>query len=105
MLTAMHGVDWESVVDADTEAVVVHAKTIGSFLHKPPEELKVNLFLTGSVEDEMFPKGHYEKLFADICGRTRMAKSHIFEHGGHPAMMSNQEEFVSLCEEFSNRAF
>ena len=100
MLTAMHGEDWESVVDADTEAVVAHAKTIGSFFHKPMEELKVNLILTGSVEDEMFPEGHYEKLFEDICGRTCMAKSHIFKHGGHPAMMSNVEEALSLYEEF-----
>lgn len=100
MLTAIHGEDWESVVDADTEAVVAHAKIIGSFFHKPIEELKVQLILTGSDEDEMFPKGHYEKLFADIRGRTCMAKSHIFKHGGHPAMMSNMEEFISLCEEF-----
>ena len=100
MLKMMHGEDWESVVDADTEAVVAHAKTIGLFFHKPIEDLKVKLLLTGSAEDEMFPKGHYEKLFADICCRTCMAKSHIFEHGGHPAMMSNMEEFVALCDEF-----
>ena len=100
MLNAMHGEDWESVIDADTEAVVAHAKTIGLFFHKPIEELEVKLLLTGSDKDEMFPKGHYEKLFADICGRTGMAKSHIFEHGGHPAMMSNIGEFISLCVGF-----
>ncbi len=100
VLKAMHGEDWESVVDADTGAVITHAETIGSFFRKPLEELKVNLLLTGSAEDEMFPEGHYEKLFGDICGRTRMAKPHIFEHGGHPAMMSNTEDFVSLCEKF-----
>ena len=103
MLTAMHGEDWESVFDADTEAVVAHAKTIGSFFHKPIEELRVNLLLTGSAEDEMFSEGHYEKLFADICGRTCMAKSHIFKHGGHPAMMSNMEEFISLFDEFFDK--
>ena len=100
MLTAMHGEDWENVVDADTEAVVAHAKTIGSFFHKPIKELKVNLLLTGSAEDEMFSEGHYEKFFADICNRTFMAKPHIFAHGGHPAMMSNMEEFISLLDDF-----
>lgn len=104
MLTAMHGEDWESVVDADTEAVVAHAKSIGSFFHKPIEDLKVDLMLTGSAEDEMFPKGHYEKLFTDICGRNCMAKMHIFAHGGHPAMMSNLEEFILLCDGFFNKA-
>ena len=43
---------------------------------------------------------HYHKLFESICGRTRMAESHIFEQGAHPAMMSNMKEFISLCEEF-----
>ena len=100
MLNAMHGEDWESVVDADTEAVIAHAKTIGAFFHKPIEDLKVKLLLTGSAEDEMFPKGHYEELFRNICSKTCMAKSHIFEHGGHPAMMSNMGDFISLCEEF-----
>lgn len=101
MLKFMHGEDWKSVLDADTGAVIAHAKTIGAFFHKPLEDLKVRLFLTGSDEDEMFPKGHYETLFADICGRTRMAQSHIFPHGGHPAMMSNAEEFSALFNEFS----
>ncbi len=99
MLKIMHGEDWESVIDADTEAVVAHTKTIGSFFHKPLEELKVKLLLTGSEEDEMFPEDHYKKLFADICDRTCMAKAHIFAHGGHPAMMSNREEFISLLDD------
>lgn len=100
VLSTMHGEDWERVLDADTEAVVAHAKAIGSFFHKPIEELKVKTLLLGSAEDEMFSKGHYDRLFADICERTCMAESHIFEHGGHPAMISNMPEFISLCEEF-----
>ena len=103
MLKMLHGEDWESVVDADTEAVAAHAETVGAFFHKPVEELKVKLFLTGSAEDEMFPEGHYERLFADVCGRTGMAEAHIFPHGGHPAMMSNPEEFISRIENFIHR--
>lgn len=100
MLTAMHGEDWEIIFDADTDAVIAHAKTVGSFFHKPLEKLMVNLLLTGSAEDEMFPKDHCQKLFADISGRTGMVQWHIFEHGGHPAMMSNAGEFILLCEKF-----
>lgn len=96
----MHGDDWENVVDADTEAVVHHAKTIGTFSHKKIETLQTKLLLTGSAEDEMFPAGHYEELFGIICAKTPMARSHIFEHGGHPAMMSNMTEFIVLCDEF-----
>ena len=100
MLKLMHGDDWESVVDADTEAIIAHAENIGAFFHKPIDELKVSMLLTGSAKDEMFPAGHYHKLFESICRRTCMAKSHIFEQGGHPEMMSNMKEFISLCEEF-----
>ena len=99
MLKVMHGDDWEKVVDADTEAVVNHAKTVGAFFHRPFSELQSKILLTGSAEDEMFPKGHYEKLFYNICSQTSFAESHIFEHGGHPAMMSNMQEFVSMCKE------
>ena len=100
MLKMMHGDDWEKVLDADTEAVVSHAKTVGEFFHRPISELQSKLLLTGSAEDEMFPKGHYERLFHNICSQTTFAESYIFEHGGHPAMMSNMEAFVSMCKEF-----
>ena len=104
MLSSMHGEDWESVFDADTETVVAHARDICSFFHKAIEELGVKTLLVGSAEDEMFPPDHYGQLFADICGRTPMAKSHIFAHGGHPAMMSNTAEFIALCEGFFCRS-
>ena len=100
MLQMMHGGDWESVLDADTEAVIDHAEHIRSFFHRPLSDLHCKMLLTGSAEDEMFPKGHYEQLFARICAETPYASKHIFAHGGHPAMMSNPEEFIPLCEAF-----
>lgn len=100
MLQMMHGDDWEKVLDADTEAVVGHALNVTDFFHKDLSQLKVRLMLTGSQEDEMFPEGHYERLFDEICSKTKMAQAHIFEHGGHPAMMSNMEQFLALWSDF-----
>lgn len=100
MLQTMHGADWEAVLDADTKAVVSHAEHIEYFFHHPLSDLNRKMLLTGSAEDEMFPKGHYEKLFGMICSETQYASKHIFEHGGHPAMMSNAKEFIPLCEAF-----
>lgn len=96
----MHGLDWENVFDADTKAIINHNQSIGSFIHKQIDELKVNMMLTGSIDDEMFPKNHYKNLFADICDKTNMAKSHIFLKGKHPAMLSNMNEFVKLCNTY-----
>ncbi|SCW26498.1 hypothetical protein SAMN02910456_00093 [Ruminococcaceae bacterium YRB3002] len=53
--------------------------------------------LMGSLEDDMFPKRHCKVLFDEICAKTSLATAHIFEHGGHPAMLSNMDEFVELC--------
>ena len=66
------------------------------FLHKPIDELKAPMLLAGSLEDDMFPKDHCKVLFDEICAKTSLAKAHIFEHGGHPAMLSNMDEFVDL---------
>ena len=99
-LKSLHGADWESVFDCDTDAVLRHAEEIGAFFHKPVEELSVRMLLTGSLEDDMFPKGHYKELFEEICSKTDKAETHIFEHGGHPAMLSNMDEFVGLGKQF-----
>ena len=99
-LQMLHGDDWEDVFDCDTDAVLRHASEVGKFFHKPLSELRVKLLLTGSLEDDMFPKEHCKGLFEKICAETEYAQMHIFEHGGHPAMMSNQDEFVELCKSF-----
>ena len=99
-LRRMHGDDWESVIDADTDAVARHAAEIGAFVHRPLGELRVPLLATGSREDSMFPAGHYERLFEEMRGMSGMVRTHIFEHGDHPAMLSSAEEFASLTEAF-----
>jgi pimeloyl-ACP methyl ester carboxylesterase len=96
----MHGDDWESVIDADTDAVARHAAEIGAFFHRPLGELRVPLLATGSREDSMFPAGHYERLFEEVRGLSGMVRTHIFERGDHPAMLSSAEEFASLAEAF-----
>lgn len=99
-LRSLHGEDWEQVFDADTDAVVRHAKEIGSYFHRPLSELQVPLLLTGSEEDELFPSGHYQRLFHEICQETGRAEAHIFPHGGHPAMMSNMKAIAALLDRF-----
>lgn len=100
ILKMMHGDDWEQVLDADTESVINHAKQIGEFFHYPISKLNKKMLLTGSKEDEMFPKGHYENLFEIICNETPYASNYIFEHGKHPALISNAKEIIKLCDDF-----
>lgn len=100
MLKMMHGDNWEQVLDADTESVVNHAKQIEEFFHHPISKLNRKILLTGSKEDEMFPEGHYEKLFKNICNETPYASSYVLEHGGHPALISNAKDLLKLCDDF-----
>lgn len=100
ILKMMHGDDWEQVLDADTETVINHAKQIGEFFHHPISKLNKKILLIGSKEDEMFLKAHYEKLFELIRNETSNASSYIFEHGGHPALISNADEIIKICDEF-----
>jgi len=94
----MHGDDWEKVVDLDTDVNVEFAKTGNSFFHKSISELNVPTLLTGSLEDEYC--NHLDKIFAGLKDKNPALKIHLFEKGNHPAMFSNQEEFLKIVNEF-----
>lgn len=96
----MNGSDWEAVVDADTKAVIAHANHIVDFFHKPLTELKPDILLTGSREDSFFPTSFYDIMFAQILQKIGHGKQYLFDHGDHPAMISNQDEFVTISKAF-----
>ena len=99
----MHGSDWEKVVDNDTSAIVRHASEIVDFYHKPLTELKADILLTGSREDKFMysiADDYYEKVYGEIRGKVPKARMHLFEHGDHPAMLTNFEEFYKLSMDF-----
>lgn len=96
----MNGEDWEQVVDADTKAVLAHADHIGGFFHQPISALKPDILLTGSREDEFCTGDFFEDLFSNMLREIGHGEMHIFEHGGHPAMLSNQEDFFSASNCF-----
>jgi len=99
----MHGPDWEKIVDNDTSAIVRHAEEIVDFYHKPLTELKADLLLTGSREDKFMysiSDDYYEKVYGEILKKVPRAGMHLFEHGDHPAMLTNFEEFYRLSTDF-----
>lgn len=99
----MQGDDWESVVDNDTQAMAEHAKTGNSFFHQPLSELKAEILLTGSMEDEFITavaSDFYEATYGAMIQKIGHGTMNLFAHGGHPAMMSNQNEFIDLAKNF-----
>lgn len=100
---AMHGDDWESVVDNDTLAIYEHAKTNGKFFHKSLETLSTNLLLVGSKEDEYISSiepDYFSRVYSEMIGKIGRGEIHIFKYGGHPAILSNKSEFRFVAEEF-----
>lgn len=100
---AMHGDDWENVVDNDTYAIHEHAKRIGKFFHKPLQTLNVQILLIGSEEDEFIcfidPR-FFSRVYTEMIERIGHGSIHIFKQGGHPAIMSNSKEFKTVAEDF-----
>ena len=99
----MHGDDWESVVDNDTRAIEYHAKTIKNFFHKNLSELIPPIFLIGSKEDEfvkLISHDYFEEVYGDILRKIGHGDMYLFETGGHPSILSNQEKFLDLVKDF-----
>lgn len=100
---AMQGEGWESVVDNDTDAIIRHSRQIGTFFHRPLCDLKADILLTGSREDEFasaLGSDFFEKTYGELLAKIGHGSMHLFTHGGHPAMLSNYSEFVRLAERF-----
>ena len=103
---AMHGDDWETVVDNDTRAVDRHSKTIGNFFHKPLSALTSEILLTGSLEDEFLSgleKNFLRDTYSNMLEKIGHGSMHLFQHGGHPAMLSNIGEFNQLAQQFLSK--
>jgi len=98
---AMHGDDWESVVDNDTLAVSEHAKNISVFFHKQLSELIQPILFVGSKEDELIP--NIGQIYTNIISKIGHGEKVIHEHGGHPAIISNQEAFVERTKLFFDK--
>ena len=97
---ANQGEDWETVVDNDTRAVYEHYRSIGKFFHEPLESLQVPVLLTGSKQDEFITDEFFERTFSKLLAKIPNGTMHLFEQGGHPAMLSNGEAFAKVSREF-----
>lgn len=101
--SCMHGSDWEQIVDNDTTAIIRHDKEIGCFFHKPLHSLKADILLTGSRKDEFMSAvsdNYLEMVYEDIIQKIGHGKICLFNSGGHPAIITNQDEFYRTSIDF-----
>lgn len=98
--TYMHGDDWCSVVDLDTDAVIKHHEEIGEFFHKDITELRVPTLLIGSIKDEYCPL--IKEMYTDLSSKITNSAVHIFAEGSHPSVITSADEFSKLTKKFLN---
>ena len=83
-------------------AIHEHTKSIGKFFRKPLNKLQTEVLLTGSREDEfvklVYPD-FYEQTYSKLIEKFGCGKMHIFKEGGHPAIISNRDEFIIIAKE------
>lgn len=99
----MHGDDWEHIVDNDTTAIIRHEREIGQFFHKSLDVLKTDILLTGSREDDFMSAvsdNYLETVYENMIQKIGHGKIYLFKSGGHPAMITNQEEFYKVSMDF-----
>lgn len=95
---AMHGIDWEQVVDADTRMLLRFACADGCFLHRSLGYLQCPVLLTASLEDELI--GDAAGIVRELASQIPVVESELFQFGGHPAMLSNSESFRHRTMQF-----
>ena len=95
------GEDWENVVDLNTQALTACAIGHIPLFCQPLETLSVPVLLMGSLADEMCRKDMAE----EYAAMTRLIPNgtiHLFDTGGHPAVLSNAEHSASIITAYLN---
>lgn len=99
---AMHGADWEHVVDCDTDAIITHGEEIRQFFHKPLSHLQADILLTGSKEDDLLAvsPNFLEEIYQEMLEKIGHGEILLFPTGGHPAMLTNLPDFAKAAKKF-----
>ena len=96
------GSDWEDIVQKDTKALLECAASGTSLFVSPLSAIECPVLLTGSAEDLMCRSGMEEE-YEEMREMMGNASIHMFSHGGHPAILSNAEEFAEISKDFIKR--
>ena len=86
-----HGEDWEQVVAADTQMLKKITAGGGNWLGDSLSITECPIFFTASLEDEML---HQPATYIlQMLAQARDGRAFLCQHGGHPLIWSNPEEF------------
>lgn len=95
---AMHGSDWETVIDKDTSVIYHHHQKVQKFFHKEFEDISVPVLLTGSEKDEYIQdiKSRYQSL----AEKSELTEIEVFKTGSHPACLTSGMKYINTVKKF-----
>ena len=93
------GSDWQDIVQKDTKALLACADSGNPLYVSPLSAIECPVLLTGSAEDLMC-RSDMEEEYGEMKEMMGNASIHMFKHGGHPAILSNAEEFAVIAKDF-----
>lgn len=97
---SMHGLDWEKVVQADSNMLVDFSVEIGNYFHYRLSMIKSPVLLTGSLQDDLIK--NIESKLCNVARRIKNATVVFSSFGTHPLMISNRNFFRELAIKFFN---
>ena len=96
------GPDWQDIVLKDTKALLACTDSGNPLYVSPLSAIECPVLLTGSAEDLMC-RSDMEEEYGEMKEMMGNASIHMFKHGGHPAILSNAEEFAEIAKDFIKR--
>ncbi|QZY55035.1 alpha/beta fold hydrolase [Crassaminicella profunda] len=97
---AMHGLDWQKVVDADSHMLVDFSANIENYFYYKLDHIKSPVLLTGSLQDDIIK--NIDKKICNAAKKIRNSITVFSSLGSHPLMLSNSEFFRKLALKFLN---
>lgn len=95
---AMHGLDWEVVIEADNDQMLRLAQRDGRFFQRSLTDVRCPVPLTGSLQDRLLCDGPAQIL--ETASQVAESQLYLVNGGDHPLMWSRPERFRRAVDTF-----
>jgi len=96
--TAMHGPDWQTVVQQDSHMIRQVVENGGDCISGSPEAIQCSVLLTFAEHDSFLP--NVKDTAAELKAKIADCEVKIFSNGDHPLMWTNPKGFFESADSF-----
>jgi len=96
--TAMHGPDWQTIIDNDSKMIKQVVENGGACIKGAPEAIECPVLLTFSEHDSFLP--NVKDTATELKAKITNCKVKIFSDGDHPLIWTNPNNFFASADSF-----